>query len=146
MCSSLSLLLLSTDFVFPKSPFNSTSLSGLSFFAVVLFHGSYSYSSLPLLCSPFFSSSSSLSNMIEVLGFVLCLVPSSLSDSKIGSEWLMLVLRLCPFASEFFNCYMMEFIFLHLLGWLLVKLLGALYLNMAVVAGSSVGFLLKDFK
>ena len=68
---------------------------------------------LHLLCYPFLSPlfflsfSSSLSTMIGLLGFVLFLVPSSLSDSYSGEMWLMLFFIHYLFPSNFSNCSMM---------------------------------------
>ena len=54
VCSPLSLSVLSSYSAVPKSPFNSTSLSGSSIFSVVLFSWLSLYSPLAFFCSPLF--------------------------------------------------------------------------------------------
>ena len=115
MQSSLSMLLLSSNSAIPKSPFISSSLSGLFFFDVFPFSWSslsYSFSSF---CYPLIllSYSSSLRNMIRtLLVFVLGLVPSSFYDSNSGTKLLMLVLYPCPFSYDSSNYSMMGLTFI----------------------------------
>ena len=57
------------------------------------------------------------STMIGLLGFILCLVPYSSSDSKSSSNWLILVFHLCPFTPKSSNCSIMALTFIAFVFW-----------------------------